>query len=338
MLLLTCLFLPFATAATVRVGFNPGFSDSMVLQRAPAKAAVYGYATAGTSVTLKIQGGAYTYILATTATADGAWRVYLHPTPPGGSYTATLTGGATPIVLTDLTFGDVYLCSGQSNMALMTVFSFSADTIRDDVQKHGKYDNVRIFQYGGMQANESLLGFDNRFVTTIGGIAEDPYSFRWFNLTQSMRNVTYPSGPDSRDADQTPTGKFASKPPFDEFSATCMYFGLELSNARAAAGVADVPIGLIQSAVGGSIIEAWISNSSLSTCSDQFPAPKPGKPYALQHIPGALYYGMISPFVNMTISGWTWYQGEVGESLLFLLSACTREVNQRYSSSTNGTI
>lgn len=45
-----------------------------------------------------------------------------------------------------------------------------------------------------------------------------------------------------------------------QFSATCMYFGAELIDARAAQGLDDVPIGLIQSAIGGSQIEAWMDN------------------------------------------------------------------------------
>ena len=36
-------------------------------------------------------------------------------------------------------------------MALSTSFTFSADTIRDAVQKDGQYSNVRLFRYGGMK-------------------------------------------------------------------------------------------------------------------------------------------------------------------------------------------
>ena len=52
--------------------------------------------------------------------------------------------------------------------------------------------------------------------------------------------------------------------PWAQFAATCMYFGAELIAAREAKGIdADVPIGLIQSAIGGSQIESWMDNKYL---------------------------------------------------------------------------
>ena len=293
------------------IGFSAGFSSGMVLQRAPAKAAMYGFAPSGTKLTLVISddtdGSNAEYSVATTASAGNTWKMFLRPTTAGGSHTATLSAGTgAKIVLSDVTFGDVYVCSGQSNMALTIEHTFSANYIRNAVQKERKYSNVRFFQYGGMQANASLLGFANRFVTALGSITEDPVNMRWFNLSQSMQNQT---AGNENDVSPKPLS-----PPFDSFSATCMYFGTELADARAAIDGADatpIPIGLIQSAVGGSIIEAWVANATLdAACVDQFPLPAPGKSIALQHIPGALYYGMITPFVNTTVAGFTWYQGE----------------------------
>ena len=48
-----------------------------------------------------------------------------------------------------------------------------------------------------------------------------------------------------------------------------MYFGAELIDAMRAQGLEDVPLGLIQSAIGGSQIESWMSNETLATCKDQ---------------------------------------------------------------------
>jgi hypothetical protein len=54
-------------------------------------------------------------------------------------------------------------------------------------------------------------------------------------------------------------GGWSSHSPLTRFSATCMYFGVELVDARAAMGLESVPIGLIQSAIGGALY-------CLSTC------------------------------------------------------------------------
>ena len=53
-----------------------------------------------------------------TAGADGRWQTYLDPVPAGGPYTLTVVADGERITLTDLLFGDVWLCSGQSNMQM----------------------------------------------------------------------------------------------------------------------------------------------------------------------------------------------------------------------------
>ena len=85
-----------------------------------------------------------------------------------------------------------------------------------------------------------------------------------------------------------------------------MYFGAELIAAREAKGVdADVPVGLIQSAIGGSQIESWMSNETLSICRNESLTGG-----AIPNDSGALFYGMVAPFVNYSVAGWVWYQGE----------------------------
>ncbi len=117
------------------------------------------------------------------------------------------------------------------------------------------------------------------------------------------------------------------------FSAVGYYFGRDLHKAL------DVPIGLINNAVGGSPAESWMQSSALSSDSEyrQFlevypqrmaqyqqamekyraeaerakaenrPAPRaPGRPW----MPAGLYNGMLAPLVPYAIKGAIWYQGE----------------------------
>ena len=94
----------------------------MVLQRAPASAMVYGHASMGATVTTTFGGKSYTTTTDTVDVGDGqglgTWRQALPPTP--GSKTAhTLTFASSAgdhATLTDVLFGEVYMCSGQSNM------------------------------------------------------------------------------------------------------------------------------------------------------------------------------------------------------------------------------
>lgn len=113
-----------------RVLFSAAFSDQMVLQRAPQAAAVFGTATPGASVIVTVGGpDGYSFTSAPAPVAissdpsiHGSWKTVLPPLPAGWGYnlTAACTGctnaTAAPATLSEVGFGDVFLCSGQSNM------------------------------------------------------------------------------------------------------------------------------------------------------------------------------------------------------------------------------
>ncbi len=84
--------------------------DSMVLQR-DTKINVWGWASTGEKVIVKFNGKTYK----TTTGNDGKWMLQLTPTKAGGPYTMEITG-KNKITLHDILIGDVWLCSGQSNM------------------------------------------------------------------------------------------------------------------------------------------------------------------------------------------------------------------------------
>jgi hypothetical protein len=88
---------------------------------------------------------------------------------------------------------------------------------------------------------------------------------------------------------------------FDSFSALAYHFAAALTDLRADA--APVPIGVITNAVGGTTIEAWSSREMLAACRNT----TTGNGAAPAT---ALFYGMTAPFVNMSIAGWLWLQGE----------------------------
>lgn len=87
-------------------------SDGMVLQRGTA-VPVWGWADKGEAVTLSFQGKTYR----ATAGQDGKWQVQLPALKPGGPFTMTIKA-SNQLDLKDILVGDVWLCSGQSNMEL----------------------------------------------------------------------------------------------------------------------------------------------------------------------------------------------------------------------------
>lgn len=84
--------------------------DSMVLQR-DAKVNIWGWASAGENISASFNGKKYQ----AKADANGQWIFQLAPMKAGGPYTMELAG-KNKIVLKDILIGDVWFCSGQSNM------------------------------------------------------------------------------------------------------------------------------------------------------------------------------------------------------------------------------
>jgi fibronectin type 3 domain-containing protein len=112
------------------------FSNNMVLQR-NATDPVWGWTTPGTTVTVTINSQTKT----ATADAAGRWQVGVGPFAAGGPYTLSVTGPQSK-TLTNVMIGDVFLCSGQSNMAFnLGNVTNSAAEIVDSVN----YPNIRCF-------------------------------------------------------------------------------------------------------------------------------------------------------------------------------------------------
>lgn len=107
-LVLGCVGLP---AQAAELGLAKLFSDHAVLQRGEP-IAVWGTAGAGRPLTVTL--GAQT--VNASADAHGKWRVELPPQAAGGPYALTVTSDGQTVSRGDLLVGDVYLCSGQSNM------------------------------------------------------------------------------------------------------------------------------------------------------------------------------------------------------------------------------
>lgn len=120
--LFTALLLAFpATCAQADVSLPAIFSDHMVLQR-DAPCPVWGKASPGEEVTVSFSGQEKSV----TADNDGRWRVVLDamPAPGGGEMTVA---GENTVTLSDVAVGEVWICSGQSNMQWSIDRSFNAE-------------------------------------------------------------------------------------------------------------------------------------------------------------------------------------------------------------------
>ena len=272
-----------------RVQFAGSFLPGMVLQRAPAQSAVFGTAAPGATVTIHTTGpGGWSHAAQTTVSAlpdaelHGTWKLLLPPRPAGYGYsiTAECAGCAntTAAHISEISFGDVWFCTGQSNMEDPVSQTFS----RNDsfaAADAGDYAHIKLFQtrWRPRQNETWILPADGRSTA----IAWEP----------------------------------ASRHSLPAFSAVCWYFGATLDkgiNSQKAARE-KVPIGLVASFVGGTFIEQWIPKRNISDCQQQMCGNAhggglDGKQTLNPQVCGSLYNGHIAPFINLTITGAVWYQ------------------------------
>ena len=206
------------------------FSNSAVLQHdAPCLSGYGNNATgAAVSVTTDADGNA---AHATTVGADNTWRLCLPAMAPGGPWSINVSvAGFGSEVLADVLFGEVWVASGQSNMAFAVSQSYNATA---ECAAASSFPNLRVMSVtqGGSPTPQPDFG---------------PYGIRL---------------PWARASAQTVCGG-----DFDYISAVGFFFARDL---HVALGTATMPVGLIVSSVPGTAIEAWSSPAVLEACTDR---------------------------------------------------------------------
>ncbi len=135
-----------ALAQAEKPFLHPLFSDNMVLQRGIADP-IWGWAKPGQKVTVSMTGATETptkterFAVKASVTAgdDGKWLVKIGPLKEGGPFTLTVSGPQN-VTLNNVMVGDVWICSGQSNMEM----GIGAINAPDDIAKANN-PNIRLF-------------------------------------------------------------------------------------------------------------------------------------------------------------------------------------------------
>ncbi len=137
-LLLGMLVLPvFVNASQLKMAAI--FGNNMLLQRDMA-APVWGKATPGATVKVNIAGQTKIAI----AAENGKWMLKLDPLKTGGPVTMTVESGNEKLIFTNVLVGDVWFCSGQSNMEWSV---FKCGNGREETRM-ANYPEIRLFKVG----------------------------------------------------------------------------------------------------------------------------------------------------------------------------------------------
>lgn len=141
-----------ASTAQADVKLPNVFGDHMVLQQ-KQKNKVWGLADVGEPVTVTIDKQSQK----ATAAADGSWSVMLDPIPVGGPYELSVKG-KNEVKLTDVLVGEVWVCSGQSNMQ----WSVNSSTDADMERLAAKFPRIRMINFPQIGLQEPKWSHDDR--------------------------------------------------------------------------------------------------------------------------------------------------------------------------------
>lgn len=280
------------------------FGDNMVLQR-NRPLPIWGWAEPGEQVIVKFLG----QIDSTSANTQGEWKVELPPTQAGGPHVLTVTG-TNSIELQNVLVGEVWLCSGQSNMEMGVSLCLNPEAEIGAAN----YPQIRLFQIPKKLSAEPQTDIEADWhlctpeMTAKGGWGGFSAAAYYFGR-HLQRELDVPIGliqaawGGTRIEPWIPPAGFAAVP-----AVHGIYEQLQLQNPRS---------DLYKARLGDVLdeVEAWLNAARAARQSEE-PVPEmPTYPPELlppngPQQPAVLYNAMIHPLVPFALRGAIWYQGE----------------------------
>ena len=266
------------------------FSDNMVLQSG-VKAPVWGWAAPGEKITVRL--GAHA--AEATTGQDGRWRTALGPLEAGGPF-ELLIEGKNKLVINNVLCGEVWLCSGQSNMAMTVKGSRDA---REEIAA-ADYPRIRYFQVKACKAAEP-----REEVAPIEDARQSRLNTWEITSPETVGNYTAAGFFFARLLQQkldVPVGIINSS--WGGTTAEAWTSGKALA--------ADPELSLIlKNWPDYNNDESWLKEQYAKFIEEGEKAKQAGQPAPLYfNQPSVLYNGMIAPLIPYAIRGATWYQGE----------------------------
>ncbi|NXX41410.1 SIAE acetylesterase, partial [Tricholaema leucomelas] len=290
--------------------FASYYSDHMVLQKEPAGAMVWGYGEPGATVTLALSrdGGVVVMKkLVTVKGPSGTWTAVLEPMAQGGPYELTAAQGLQNVTLQDVYFGDVWLCSGQSNMA-MTVLQIANASRELAAAAH--YPHVRLFAAAPAHSDVELQDLEHIdlpwAIPTAANLGHG--NFTYFSA------VCWLLGRALYDARRYPVGLVQAAWPGTPIEAWSSRRALRACGLLEDTG--STPLCMVPALPPPLTFWLPLKPSGASLC------PTPSQLPSGPQVPSVLWNAMVHPLLHMTLRGLAWYQGKPqereGESNVFL--------------------
>ncbi len=303
----------FAARAQAEVQLPGIFSDHAVLQCDRA-IPVWGLAAAGEEVAVTL---GERPAVRTTAGADGGWRLELPACPAGGPYRLVVSG-RNELKIDDVLVGEVWLCSGQSNM------EFTVDgVINAEQEKAAAVDGqIRQLWVPRRPSSQPEAAIDAHWTVCSPATAGGFTACGYFMARTLRKELAAPVGlinaawGGTRIEPWTPAAAFARLPALADIAR--QLDALDPRNAEYQRRLAQHI-----DAVG-----RWAQAAKAALAAGQAPAPEPVIPAEIEPLasrkdpqqqPTTLYNGMVAGLAGYAMRGAIWYQGEAnhGEGMLY---------------------
>ncbi len=270
------------------------FGDHMVLQR-ELRDRVWGWASPGEAVTVAING----QTASTKAGDDGAWAVTLDPMKAGGPYEMTVSGKNT-VKFKDVLVGEVWLCSGQSNME----FSVGSSNDGDLVALAAKNPRIRLITVPLVGTQEPKNDFKGHWSRCTPESVRDFSAVGYFFGLRLHQVLGVPIGliDDSWGGSACEAwvnrDRMAKSGKFDELLK--LWESIEKNYPAAKEKFA-------------ADVAAWKEAEKKAKAEGKTPPRFPNNPDGLMAgnaRPGNIYNGVLKPTIGYGMRGAIWYQGE----------------------------
>ncbi|MCX6937804.1 MAG: sialate O-acetylesterase [Verrucomicrobia bacterium] len=294
-----------ATAAALRADVIPNalFADHAVLQR-DKPIPVWGQAEPGEKVTVRLGG---LIAESTTADAKGNWSVRLPAQPAGGPYSLVFEG-KNRVERTDIWLGEVWVCSGQSNMDRKLGLNKNQKPLENWEQEaaSANYPQIRHFYVARTPSDTPRTATTGKWDVCSPQTSVNFTAVGYYFARDLQRKLNVAVGLINSSWGGTPAEAWMRRDVLDaDFPETLAAQEKAIVDYEAALAKfkADEP----------ALLKTWEEKAAVAKAAGK-PAPArpsaPGDPRLSANRPSSLYQGMIVPLQPYALRGVIWYQGE----------------------------
>ncbi len=295
LILSSILLLACAGAAVADIKLPAIIGDNMVLQQG-GKVSIWGWADPGEEVTVGVSWNSMKF--AVTADKDGKWSFRINPPKAGGPYEMTLTGKNT-ITIKNILVGEVWVCSGQSNMQMSVRSSANAE---QEIAEAG-YPKIRLFSVKLTVAetpqSDCVGNWSECSPRTVPNFSAVAYFFG----RELHKQLNVPVGLINTSWGGTPAESWTRR---EVLEADANFVPIVKRYDDAVARYPQAKKEYEQKLV------EWKQAAEKAKTEGKNPHRRPRAPFGPGHYqsPSGLYNAMIAPLIPYGIAGAIWYQGE----------------------------